>query len=278
MISILTLMENLPSENKALQSEHGLSFLVEAGDRRFLFDCGSGARTMENAHRLGVDLRGVDFTVCSHSHYDHAAGFRDMVEAGQGGKTLWTGPGFWERKYQASTNGLKFTDLSAGFDENFLREHGVQQKICGGVEQIADGCWLVGDFPRVYDFETVPEFFVKGTPPAVRRDDFSDEICLAMRTAKGLVVLVGCSHPGIANMVRKVHESLKQPVYAVLGGTHLVAADEPRIEKTVEILSRMGVSVLGFCHCSGALAEKLLTADSRVQACHMSPGDCFAIA
>ncbi len=73
MIKILTLMDDASSENKALRSEHGLSFWVEAGDRRFLFDCGSGPATLYNANRLGVNLKDADFTVCSHSHYDHAA-------------------------------------------------------------------------------------------------------------------------------------------------------------------------------------------------------------
>ncbi len=277
MLSILTLMENKQSENLALCSEHGLSFYVDADGRRILFDCGPSGKTMANAHRLGVDLRAVDFTVCSHSHTDHAGGYRDLVEAGMGGKTLYTGPGFWDRKYEIAANGLKFTDLGAGFSENFLRKNNIEQKVVSGIEKISETCWLVGDFPRVYDFETVPAEFVKGNPPDVEPDDFSDEICLAVKTEKGLVVVVGCSHPGIANMVHKVHDALKQPVYAVLGGTHLIAGDAVRIEKTIDALLEMGVTILGFCHCSGKLAEEILAADSRVQTCHLAPGDCFAV-
>ena len=88
-------MDDTGSENLALRAEHGLSYWVEAGGRRFLFDCGQGAATMANARRLGADLASADFTICSHSHYDHAAGFRDMAEACCGGKLLYTGPGFW---------------------------------------------------------------------------------------------------------------------------------------------------------------------------------------
>ncbi len=277
MLSILTLMENQPSENLALRSEHALSFYVDADGRRILFDCGASSLTKANAYRLGVDLRAVDFTVCSHSHYDHAAGYRDLVEAGMGGKALYTGPGFWDRKYEISPNGLKFADIGAGFTENFLRKNNIEHKVVSGLEQISDTCWIVGDFPRIYDFETIPAEFVKGTPPDLVADDFSDEICLAVRTEKGLVVIVGCSHPGITNMVHKVHETLKQPVYAVLGGTHLIAADASRIEKTISALAEMGVTILGFCHCSGKLAEELLAADPRVQTCHLAPGDCFAL-
>ena len=135
-------MDDTGSENLALRAEHGLSYWVEAGGRRFLFDCGQGAATMANARRLGVGLASADFTICSHSHYDHAAGFRDMAEAGCGGKLLYTGPGFWERKY--ARDGLKYTDLSAGFDENFLAERRVVHCVCGGLLEVAERCWLVG--------------------------------------------------------------------------------------------------------------------------------------
>lgn len=274
MIRIMTLMENQPSENKALKAEHGLSFLVEAGGKRFLFDCGSGEDTLYNAHRLGVDLTRVDFTVCSHSHYDHAAGFRDLAEHGAGGSCLYTGPGFWEPKY--AFDGIKYTDLSAGYDADFLKEHHIAHQVCDGLLPLSDGCWLVGDFARSTPFETIPSRFVKGTIPHTVTDDFSDEICLALQTTLGLVVLVGCSHPGILNMIRTVHEVLQQPVYAIFGGTHLVEADEARIQATVTELQAMGLAVLGLCHCSGSLAENWLTCHSSLQACHMAVGDCIA--
>ena len=131
-------------------------------------------------------------------------------------------------------------------------------------------------FARRAAFETIPPRFVKGEIPHTVADDFSDEICLAMQTARGLVVLVGCSHPGILNMIRTVHEVLQQPVYAVFGGTHLVEADEARIEATIKELQNLGMSVLGLCHCSGALAEDWMTCHSTLQACHMAVGDCIA--
>ncbi len=275
MIKVLTLMDNVASENKALRAEHGLSYWVEAGGRRFLFDCGQGAATLANARRLGARVASADFTICSHSHYDHAAGFRDMAEAGCGGKLLYTGPGFWERKY--ARNGVKYTDLSAGFDEGFLAEHRIAHCVCDGVLEVAERCWLVGGFPRVHAFETIPERFVKGEPPECVRDDFSDEVCLAMDTERGLVVLVGCSHPGILNMADKVHSALGRPIYAVFGGTHLVEADGARIAETVGALREMGLSVLGLSHCSGMAAEEYLRAEGNVAACHMAVGDSIAI-
>lgn len=272
-MKILTLMENHPSENKALVNEHGLAVLIERGRRRFLFDCGQGARTWANAHRLGIDVEHVDAVILSHSHYDHAAGYRDLIEQGGGGSVLYTGPRFFEPKY--AFDGLKYSDLSCGFNWDFLMANGVTHCVCDGLTEVMPGMWLVGNFARAHDFETIPRRFVKRTAAGMVPDAFDDEICLAMDTSQGLVVQTGCSHPGILNMIDTVHERLNRPVYAVFGGTHLVEADEERVRRTVEELRGMGLKILGLSHCSGEKAEACICGLDGVRCCHMAVGDCM---
>lgn len=271
-MKITTLMDNFPSENKALTAEHGLSVLIERGNRRFLFDCGQGGHTWENARRLGVDVKRVDAVILSHSHYDHAAGFRDLIEQGGGGSMLYTGARFFEPKY--AFDGVKYSDLSCGFDEDFLMRNGISHVECGGVLGLASGAWLVGSFARRNAFETIPERFVRRTAGGTVRDDFCDEVCLALDTRDGLVVQVGCSHPGILNMIETVRERLNRTVYAVFGGTHLVEADEERVSETVARLSAMGLKILGLSHCSGQKAESCIRGMQGVCSCHMGVGDC----
>ncbi len=273
MLRITTLMDNEPSENKALLHEHGLSYLLETEHVRLLFDCGAGAAVLHNAHRLGEDLTEIDAVVLSHSHYDHAAGYRDLIESGGGGKLLYTGPHFFEAKY--GSNEIKYTDLSAGFQEKFLAAHGITRRICDEMTEIFPGIWLIGDFPRIYEFEKIPERFVKRTETGFVQDNFEDEICLAVETSKGLVVLVGCSHPGILNMIHTIYERQKKPIYAVFGGTHLKEADEKRVQETVRVLKSMGLSILGLGHCSGEHAECAVRQDPDVKSCHMAVGDCI---
>ncbi len=276
MIQLTCLMDNLPSENKALRAEHGLSIHIKTDSASFLFDCGSGENTIYNAHRLGIDLEAVDFTVCSHSHYDHAAGFRDMAQRGMGGRTLYTGEGFWEKKYALQTP--SYTDLSCGFDESFLRSHCVSQEICGDMLELLPGVFALSGFERVNAFETIPERFVRDNGSDMQPDDFSDELCLAIDTADGIVMVVGCSHPGILNMAQSVYKRMNRPIYALLGGTHLVEADEERVNKTVAVLKDMGLKILGLSHCSGTLAQDTVRRDGTVQCCHLAVGDCIRFA
>lgn len=276
MLHITALMDNKPTENKALIAEHGLSLFLTYNGRRILFDCGSGASSLYNAHKLGVDLSGLDAVVLSHSHYDHAAGFRDLIESGLGSAQLYTGPCFFEKKY--ARNGIRHTDLSAGFTPAFLDRHGIVHHEVTGITELFPGLYLIAGFPRVYDFEKIPDRFVRRREQSFIADDFCDEICVAAETGSGLAVLVGCSHPGILNMVTHVHNRLGKPVKAVFGGTHLVEADPQRIEATVTALQEAGLEILGLSHCSGDEADRVILGRTDIQGCHLGAGDCFFFA
>lgn len=271
MVGITALMDNKPTEHKALISEHGLSLFVEYHGRRILFDCGSGANPLRNAHRLGVDLKDLDAVVLSHSHYDHAAGFRDLTENGLGSRELYTGPQFFEPKF--ARNGIRFTDLSCGFGREFLEEHRIRHHEVRGLEELFPGVWLISGFPRIHTFETIPSRFVRRRIEGTVVDDFGDEVCMALEVDGGLVVLVGCSHPGILNMMCQVKALLNRPIRAVFGGTHLVEADAERIKTTVSELQEMGLEILGLSHCSGDAADCAICARTDIEGCHLGTGD-----
>lgn len=273
MLCITALMDNKPTEHKALIAEHGLSLFVEYDGQRLLFDCGSGANPQYNAHRLGVDLKNLDAVIISHSHYDHAAGFRDLTENGLGSSQLYTGPNFFEPKF--AQNGVRYTNLACGFDRDFLEEYQIRHHEVCGAEEIRPGIWLISGFPRIHAFETIPGRFVRRTSDGFVADDFGDEVCMALEVEDALVVLVGCSHPGILNMMTQVSAVLGKPIRAVFGGTHLVEADTERIDTTVRKLQEMGLQILGLSHCSGDAADCAICARTDIQGCHLGTGDCI---
>lgn len=272
MLHITALMDNKLTEHKALIAEHGLSLYVCFNGKRILFDCGSGPNPIGNAQKLGIDLKRLDAVVLSHSHYDHAAGFRFLTQQGLGSGQVYTGPDFFEPKFARS--GIRYTNLSAGFDRAFLQEYRILHQQVEGLREIFPGAYLISGFPRVQALETIPERFVRLTASGFVPDDFHDEICLALEVEGGLAVLVGCSHPGILNMISHVHTLLGKPVRAVFGGTHLVEADSARIESTIDALRAMGVEVLGLSHCSGDGADCAIRARQDVYGCHLGTGDC----
>lgn len=272
MIRITALMDDKPSGRRSLTAEHGLSYLVEGPGYRFLFDCGQGAHTWENARNLGASLENLDGVVLSHSHYDHAGGYRYLIEAGESPKTLYTGKGFFEPKF--SFDGIKYTDLSAGFDRDFLMAHGIRHREVDALAEPFPGVYLIGGFPRKNGFEVIPPRFCRLTPSGRMPDAFDDEICVALDMGGKLVMLVGCSHPGILNMAEYVGETLGLPICAIFGGTHLAEAEEERIRRTIARLKEMGLEIFGLSHCSGAEAEKILRQTPEIVSCHLGAGDC----
>lgn len=273
MTILRTLLENNLSRNRALTAEHGLSFLVETGGKKILFDCGAGKAARKNAEKMHVSLKDVDYVVLSHSHYDHAAGYPDMVSHGVHAP-LVTGPYFFEEKY--AREGGKYAYLGCGFGPEFLDKKGIARQVCEGSLTLFDGCHVVGGFERTYAFEKAPARFVRQTAAGMAEDDFPDEVCLAVETVKGLVVIAGCSHPGILNMLETVKKRLDMPVYAVFGGSHLVEADEERVKATMDRLRDMGIGIVGFNHCTGdAAQERMRGEDDKVAYSHPKTGDCI---
>lgn len=271
MLQITALMDNRLTGRKDLLCEHGLSMFVSCQGKGVLFDCGSSERMLYNAKKLGIDLGKLDAVVLSHAHYDHAGGFRFLAEQYPVGR-VYTGPGFFEPKYARADHCCK--NLSAGFDEGYLEEQGIAHSTVDGVAEILPGIYAISGFPRRESMETIPDRFLRLTKAGFVPDDFRDELCLALETGEGIVLLVGCAHPGILNMARHVTAVLGKPIRAVLGGTHLVEADTQRVQRTVEELGRMGVTLLGLSHCSGETAETLVRQREDITACHLGPGDC----
>ena len=120
MLRITALMENKASANRALVNEHGLSLLLESDGRRILFDCGQGAHFIDNAHRLGISLHGLDAAVISHGHYDHAAGFRDFLESGYAVPFLCIGKGFFDKNTLGRAYAMQISPRAGTRHSRFL--------------------------------------------------------------------------------------------------------------------------------------------------------------
>lgn len=273
-LKITVLMDDKISENHALSVEHGLSMWVEYNSLHVMFDFGASAMSLHNAIKLGINVGDADYMVCSHSHYDHAAGFSDVMQCGIA-KDLITGRGFWNEKY--AFNGTKYTYLGAGFGLDVLKRNHISNNICDGMMEIAEGCYVVGKFERKFPFETIPARFVKYCDGKFMKDDFDDEVCMALDSPKGVVVLVGCSHPGILNILDTISRRLGKKIAAVFGGTHLMEADNDRIDFTLSEMKKMGIGILGFSHCSGEHVCNAVRSDAALKGCHLAAGDVFFI-
>ncbi len=257
-LKITTLVENTIGENLALRNEHGISFFIEKDNIKCLFDTGKSDAFLYNSSWLNIDLMKTDYVVLSHGHYDHSGGLRYLVE-----KTtdfsLFTGKGFFDEKYAFRNNSYEY--LGNNFDERFIVENNISHAVLDKqITEISSGIFLITSFNRTHSDEVVNSRFRLKRGDEFIPDRFEDEVMIAVDTPEGLVLILGCSHPGVKNMIDTARELLKKPVYAVIGGTHLVEAGSDSLEKSINYFLKGDIAIIGVSHCTGEKAKSGLSA------------------
>lgn len=266
-LSVTILMENGPGRDPGLRCEHGLSLHLAYGGRTLLFDTGPGDGFLGNAERLGIDLSGVEALVLSHGHYDHTGGVLPFLDR-FGGRPVWCGEGFFEPKYGKKGDPPSYDVLGNGFSRNDLESRGAEiREVRGQGAEICPGVHAVRGFDRSFEGDVVSPRYVLRSGGSYLQDRFEDETALVFETGGGLVMIVGCSHPGIGNMVSTVRERFGEAPAALIGGTHLLHADEARLKRIAGLFGELGIGFLGLNHCTGkafGTAEHFRCGDSRV--------------
>ncbi|MGM0500593.1 MAG: MBL fold metallo-hydrolase [Bacillota bacterium] len=255
-IKITTLVENKTGENLALKSAHGLSFLIERDDELFLFDTAQHDLVVKNAKELGYDLSQLDKIIISHNHYDHGGGLKSLI-SNYGPQNIVVHEEFFNEKYGVEK--IKQEYLGINYDRKTLVKTGSEiSEISDDITYITENIFIAANFKRETNFEKVNKrFYIKDNGEMVL-DYFRDEIALGIESSKGLIILLGCSHPGVVNIISSIIEKTdNENIHCILGGTHLIEGGEKRIYKTLDYIKSIDVDYLGFSHCTGEEAEKI---------------------
>ncbi|MEA1876360.1 MAG: MBL fold metallo-hydrolase [Bacteroidota bacterium] len=272
---ITTLIENSPGEHHALKTEHGISFFIEKDGHKVLFDTGQTGTFIENAEQLRVDLTSLEYVVLSHGHYDHSGGLRHLTQITTDFE-LVLGEGFFDEKYGYKNNSYEY--LGNNFDEKFLNDQGITYRFVNQqLTELVPGVYVVTCFPRIHADEVINARFKVQKDGVFQPDPFDDEVLLAVDSPEGLIVLLGCSHPGMKNMLDAASSLIKRPIYAVLGGTHLVESDKESLDLSMEYLKKDTLKVIGVSHCTGQIAMDQL-AGSNERYYHNRTGSSLIVA
>ena len=255
-LKITTLIEDNPGINLNLYNEHGLSFYIEADGTKLLFDTGKSGKFIENAKELDVDLNNLKYVILSHGHYDHSGGFKKLVSKFKTSYKLIVGKNFFNEKYKIIEKGT-YKYIGNSFSEEFVNKNNILIKyIQEDIFHITENIMIFSNFKRNNDFEEInKEFKVKKNENYIL-DNFLDEIVLGIKTDKGFIVILGCSHIGIVNILNTIIERTGISIYGVIGGTHLIGADDLRLNNTIDFLKEKHIQLLGISHCTGEKAAK----------------------
>ncbi|WP_195923645.1 MBL fold metallo-hydrolase [Clostridium tepidum] len=259
-IKITTLIEDSKKEKSELIREHGLSIYINTPRCNIIFDTGSSGNFIKNAEKLNVDLQETNYMILSHAHYDHCGGVRSFIENIKCYPELYISQYFFENsnKFKIGKE-REYKYLGIDFDEKYLIDNGIPiNYVSKDILEIEPNIFLVTNFKQDNKFEEFTPNMVIKKGEGYILDNFKEEMALVINTYKGLVVLVGCSHIGIANILSTISKRLNKKIYAVLGGTHLVKSDENRIKKTIDALNGLNIDIIGVSHCTGEFSTTKL--------------------
>jgi 7,8-dihydropterin-6-yl-methyl-4-(beta-D-ribofuranosyl)aminobenzene 5'-phosphate synthase len=235
--------------------EWGFGAIVEVDGRRILFDTGARPNTvLQNARELKVDLAQVPEVVLSHNHSDHTGGLlalrKDVAErAPDALARVHVGRGlFWSRP---RAEGAEEANLPLKMRADYAAA-GLTFVEHDGPRQILPGVWLTGPVPRVHPERNWSDTGKVRTPEGLVEDTIPEDQSLVFDTDRGLVILAGCGHAGIVNTVDYARKVVRAaPIHAIVGGLHLFALDDERLNWTADQLKAAGLGNLLGAHCTG---------------------------
>ena len=237
--------------------EWGFSALVEADGHRILFDTGAHPETVAiNARDLKVDLSGIREVILTHNHLDHVAGLLTLRRE-------------WMKKDPAAmsivhvSKGIFYSRPGAdGRENNPMIAIRKEYEATGGKfiehenwSELFPGAWLTGPVPRKfpehnYGFPS-PTGKIQ-TPEGLVEDIVQEDQSLVLNAPRGLVVVTGCGHAGIVNILTDAGAEFSgRPVYGVVGGLHLFPATDQQLDWTGDKMKEFSVANLLGAHCTG---------------------------
>lgn len=254
---IKTLVENT-TRDAAFGCQHGLSLYVETNKHRILFDMGADDLFAKNAEKMGVDLPAVDVAFISHGHSDHGGGLKAFL--------------------QLNSKACVYANAKA-FEPRYARRQGGLLGFIGLDESLSSGgrVILVEGSLRIDDELTIlamvsgsslrptgnSDLFMKAEDGSMVFDDFSHEQNLAIRDGDNSVLIAGCAHNGIVNILEAHKNTVGEYPHHVIGGFHMFNKSTGESEEAgfvKEVASHLISTGARFytCHCTGEVSYYLL--------------------
>ncbi|WP_054694812.1 MBL fold metallo-hydrolase [Syntrophomonas palmitatica] len=253
---VIILVENTACAPN-LRGEYGFAALIEQAGKKILFDTGSGDALIHNSRTKGIDLSDLDALVISHGHFDHTGGLRSLIDQ-YNVPVIYAHSRLFNPRPFPLANGT-YKEIGCAFSKRDIEAKNIPLVEADNFQEIWPGIFLSGEIPRLTEYEDAGGNFKIEINGQLFDDEILDDLALIIKLSKGLVIISGCAHAGMINIINNAMEKTGvSKIIAFIGGTHLFAASESRIEKTAADLKKMDIDKIVLCHCTGFYAAARL--------------------
>ncbi|MEW6229517.1 MAG: MBL fold metallo-hydrolase, partial [Bacillota bacterium] len=186
-------------------------------------------------------------------HYDHTGGLASLLKKARC-VDLYAHPEAFERKH-VKTDENEVKEVGCPLTKEKLLASGVRLHPERKPAWLGEDVVLSGEIVGTTGFEDVPREFLVRRGQKLVTDFLPDDQAMGIKTSKGLVVILGCSHVGVINTIRRMQKlTATEAVHAVIGGMHLEKATMSRIHLTIQAFIELGVEKVIPLHCTGFTA------------------------
>ena len=256
MKKIICLIDNAVQHASPYWGEHGLSFLIETDDGCLLFDTGStDAVFWHNFALLGRSLSDISAVALSHAHYDHTGALIPLLSQKRD-LPVYAHPDLFRQRFRLKED--KYNVIGLPLSQAELGQL-ADLHLSDAPVQVLPGLWTTGEIADRHEVEGRSRYHAVRTDDDWQPDPYRDDMSMVLETNQGLVVVCGCCHAGLLNTLDHVQRTFERPIIAILGGTHLVAADEEQLAHLIETLrTTYRTPQLCLNHCTGQRAYAAL--------------------
>ena len=246
---ISTLLENTAISSN-YKTKHGLSLHIQTNEHKILFDLGPDDTFIENAKKLNIDIAEVDIVIISHGHRDHGGGLESFLKENSTAK-IYINKNAFEPYYNTLLNLMKYyIGLNKEFKDN--------DRII-----LTDDDYIIDDKLRLFSNVSGSKFIPSSNKDLLMKegdnylqDDFKHEQNLIIKENNKNILISGCSHCGVVNIIERGEELIKGKFNIQIGGLHLYNPISKK-EEDLEFIKALGKDLndrnINYytCHCTG---------------------------
>ena len=268
-MKLTVLVDNNTLIDRYFWGEPAVSYFIETEDKKILLDTGYSNIFIQNAQKMGIDLRTLDFVILSHGHLDHTWGLQSLF----GLYTEAILENIPHTKPRLITHPLAFLTKTVGdlpeigsvISKEKVSRH-FKLTLSRAPVWITEQMVFLGEIEKTHDFESEKPMSVVIKNDSETPDYLIDDTALAYKTPRGLVIITGCSHAGICNIVDYAKKVCKdERVVDIIGGLHLLNPTQKKLNRTLEYLKTLQSKIMHPCHCTDLKSKIALSKVTNIE-------------